>query len=512
MLLTSTSTDPAAALLAALQRAQDRYALFPSPPPGRRHLVLVAVSGGGDSVALLHLLHHLAPTWRLALHVGHVDHGLRPDSAQDAAFVARLAQDLDLPFHLRRLDPQALRQAGNLEAAAREARYQALVDMLHTALAQADDTVDRATGYVAVAHTADDQAETLLMRLVRGTGLPGLAGMRPVRSMEERPLDLGPSAHLTPRLVRPLLSVNRAELRTYLREAGIPWREDPTNRDLDRVRNRVRHQILPRLQAINPQVIPALARTGLLLADEADRLAQLDRAAFRRLCVHQDPDRVVLDRAAFLAEDRATQRGVLRLAWQVLDAPPEALDFEAVEDLRVALAQIRGATGPHPVGAGVSWTASREHFAVHRSGTTAFPLRQPHLPPGTQRPVPVPGCLDVDGWRLTATTLRPTELPADWRERGPWEAFLDADRLVRPVLTTPQPGMRVQPLGMSGSRSVGDLFTDCGVPPEQRPGWPILVDEATGQVAWVCGLRIGHPFRITPETRRVVHLRWEARP
>ncbi len=464
-------------------------------------------------MALLHGLHVLAQEWSLALHVAHVDHGLRPDSGEDAAFVARMAQELGLPFHLRRLDPTTLQGPGrNLEAQARQARYRALARMAQEALAQSREEVDSELVSVAVAHTATDQAETLLMRLIRGSGPVGLAGMRPVRPLVE---DAGDGSAAPPRmhLVRPLLEVTREEIRAYLRGAGLPWREDPTNQDLGRVRNRIRHVVLPRLREINPQVVQALARAGLLLADEVDRLVRLDQEAFARLCIRRDPDRVELDRAGFLSLDRATQRGVLRWAWQLLGAPPEVLDYDTVEEIRVALAQSSGATGPHPIGGGMGWTASHDRLVVHREGTPAFPPEHPHLGPGTRWPVPVPGEVVVEGWCLRAEVFPRAELPADWTRRGPWHAFLDADRLSRPVLTTPRPGMRIQPLGMAGrSRSLGDLFTDCRVPPELRPGWPVVVDEATDQVAWVCGLRVAHPFRVTGQTRRVVHLWWEAVP
>jgi len=510
---TSPVSSSLRSLSTPLRRAQERYVLFPRPAPGRRHLVLVGVSGGGDSVALLHGLHALAQEWRLLLHVGHVDHGLRPDSEEDAAFVAQMARELGLPCHLHRLEPTALRGPGrNLEAQARQARYRALARMAREAWTRSGEAVDPAIVSVAVAHTATDQAETLLMRLIRGSGPVGLAGMRPVRLLVEGSAE---SSAALPRihLVRPLLEVTREEVRAFLRAAGLPWREDPTNRDLDRMRNRIRHGLLPRLRELNPQAEQALARAGLLLADEVDRLLRLDQEAFARLRVHQDSDRVVLDRAGFLSLDRATQRGVLRWVWKVMGASPEALDYDTVEEIRLALVQRPGATGPHPVGGGVGWTASREHIVVHREGTPAFPPEQPHLSPGARWPVPIPGEVVVSGWRLRAEVLAREDLPPDWTRQGPWHAFLDAQRLRSPVLTTPRPGMRIQPLGMGGrSRSLGDLFTDCRVPPALRPGWPMVVDEATEQVAWVCGLRVAHPFRITEQTRRVVHLWWEATP
>jgi tRNA(Ile)-lysidine synthase len=213
--------------------------------------IAVAVSGGADSLALLHALRVLSRPRRWDLAVLTVDHGLRPGSAADAAFVADHAKSLGLPARVLALAPADLEahQAAGREGAARAARYGALWPA-------ADDLGCR---WLATGHTLDDQAETVLLQLLRGTGPDGLAGMA-VRSG---------------RLLRPLLTARRAETRACCGAVGLPWREDPTNAEDGPLRNRVRHRLLPLLEELRPGATGALARTAALAADERDWLDPL---------------------------------------------------------------------------------------------------------------------------------------------------------------------------------------------------------------------------------------------
>lgn len=222
----------------------------------------VAVSGGGDSVALLRILHSLKPAQNLDLHVFHVDHGWRPDSRRDAAWVGRLARRLALPFHQCRLNPPAggFGRFGGREAWARRHRLAALAQMA------------AATGVDAVVlgHTAEDQAETVLIRILRGTSIRGLGGMRPLRTV------MAGGRRLT--LWRPLLETGRERLRQALGEIGQRWREDPTNTDQTFLRNRVRHQLLPLLNATRPGAAAHLRA----LAGDARQVSALLTSRYRR--------------------------------------------------------------------------------------------------------------------------------------------------------------------------------------------------------------------------------------
>jgi len=275
--------------LPSLVAAVDR-ALLAAGLPARGETIVVGLSGGADSVALTDALASLRRRRGFQLVAAHLDHGLRPGSADDAAFCQALCQALDVSFRAgtARVRARAGREKGGLEQAARRERY--------SFLRRVKD--DEEAVAIAVAHTEDDQAETLLLRLLRGTGASGLAGMRP-RSGD---------------LLRPLLGVPRNAVLAYLRERGLGWREDPSNADTAHTRNRVRHELLPYLEErFNPRIRAALARTAALLADEVSHIhAEADillaKAAIR------DGDALVLDRLTLAKAPVAVARAVLRLA------------------------------------------------------------------------------------------------------------------------------------------------------------------------------------------------------
>jgi tRNA(Ile)-lysidine synthase len=496
-------------LCSTLQKTQSDHQLF---PPGTG--IVVGVSGGADSVCLLHLLLRHAAVWDLDLHVAHLDHNLRPNSAEDAAFVASLAEQWGAHFHLRQLAAGELAATGeNLEAAARHARYQFLAEVALQVRGP-----DSGVSTVAVAHTADDQAETLLINLLRGSGLDGLSAMR-------MHTQLSAQGHESSRgeqriwLVRPFLDIYRTQILRYLEDHNLPWREDPTNQDLHYTRNWLRHEILPRLATFNPNIQPSLNRTAALLAAEADRAERLNRLALKHLVEEAGTEtpqiRVVLDRAGFLQQDVATQRGVLRSAWRLLNAPAEALTFEQVENVRQLLSKIQGNAGPIPIAATFAWSVVGDRFCLHRAAELPLSPRHPFLDAGWRTlrgsvALSIPGTCAVDGWQLRVEEAEIHDLPQDWRTHLPWQAYLDRDRARQLILTTPQSAQRFAPLGMSGrQKALGDLFTDRKIHPSLRPGWPLVVNNENGQVLWVCGIQVGHPARITEKTRRVLHLRWD---
>ncbi len=255
---------------------------------------VVAVSGGSDSVGLLRVLHRLGPGLGLRLTVAHLDHGVRGESARaDAGFVASLAEALGLPFDLGEWRPT---RPGHFEADARTARYAWLAEVARA----------RGASVVAVGHTCDDQAETILHRIVRGTGLRGLAGM-PAR----RPLNDGLV------LVRPLLNVSRLEIRAHLGEIGQPFRDDASNIDLSRTRARIRNDLLPRLAAeYNPRVAEALVRLGALAAASNHGTRRHLLEMERSVTLSTSRDEVVLDRRTLSRFPKFVRAEILRLAWR----------------------------------------------------------------------------------------------------------------------------------------------------------------------------------------------------
>lgn len=272
-------------LVAAADQALQRAAA-----PARGDTIVVGLSGGADSVALIDALASLRRRRGFRVVAAHLDHSLREGSADDAAFCHSLCESLGVPMRggTARVRERASREKGGLEQAARRERY--------SFLRRVRD--DEGAALVAVAHTLDDQAETLLLRLLRGAGATGLGGMRP-RSGD---------------LVRPLLQVTRAQVLEHLRSRGLPWREDPSNADPAHRRNRVRHELLPYLeQRFNPRVREALARTAGLLADEASYM-QAQAAALSAETVRREGDVLVLDRRALARAPIALARAALRQA------------------------------------------------------------------------------------------------------------------------------------------------------------------------------------------------------
>lgn len=293
-----------------------RQLAFAWAPEGWRDLtVLVAVSGGADSVALLRGLAEIRLAGPGRLIGAHLNHCLRgAESDADEQFVVELCRSLGLGCEVGRADATLVAAGSDgLEAAARTARYcflQAAAERL-------------GARYVVTAHTADDQAETILHRIVRGTGLAGLAGMPRYRP-------LGPAVTL----VRPLLGLRRSDVTAYLAELGQPYREDATNLDAGYTRNRIRHELLPQLaRQYNPQVVEALLRLGRL-AGEAQSVISAEVDARLPKCLRREtPNRVTIDCRTLAAQPRAVIRELLVAAWRGQGWGEQAMGFDHWEQL-----------------------------------------------------------------------------------------------------------------------------------------------------------------------------------
>jgi tRNA(Ile)-lysidine synthase len=302
---------------------------------GPRQRVVVAVSGGPDSVCLLHVLSRIHRTGR-RLVVGHVDHRFRPDSHEDAEFVEQLARRFGLPYLMVRVDgPGYARAHGfGLEQAGRALRYQALAAVAR----------EHGAGLVATGHTLDDSVESVLMHFVRGAGPEGLAGIAAREALDLR--GLGPVALDTggPSVVviRPLLAMRRAETAACCARHDLPWRTDPTNADTRLARNRVRHHLLPVLRTYNPAVDLAVARTANVVRDEQVWLDAIVGRIWSR-AVRSGDDGVELRTDLLRRQPRAAQRRLLRRAAAAAGGGGENLGFEAIERALVFAAADRPA-------------------------------------------------------------------------------------------------------------------------------------------------------------------------
>ena len=312
-------------LLEAVRNTMSAHQLLP-----RRARVVVAVSGGPDSVALLHLLMRLAPEWPLVLHAAHLDHALRPASAQDAAFVRSVTAQWGIPATIERIDVGACcaREGWSLEDGARRIRYQFLLEAARR----------HSASHIAVAHTADDQAETVLMRLIRGTGLLGLCAIPVQRELEELSEE---SCRSPVTVVRPLLEAWRSDILAYLGRMRLAFREDATNADLTFLRNRIRHELLPLLeQRYNPNIRRALVQLAEQSRDDYAFLQAAARRQWKRTA--KSPARrrangarapasprlsVALSVDGFLRQPKALQRQLVRQAVQAVRGQTVQLEF-----------------------------------------------------------------------------------------------------------------------------------------------------------------------------------------
>ena len=430
--------------------------------------VVVAVSGGGDSVGLLRVLQASASEFDLRLSVAHLDHETRGEEGQgDARFVAELAASLGIPFDLGHW--RAAR-SGHFEADARRARYQWLASVAEA----------RGCLHVAVGQTLDDQAETILHRIIRGTGLRGLAGM-PARRR------LAPGVVL----VRPLLGVVRGEVREYLAAIGQGFREDSTNLDTSKTRARIRLDLLPDLaEKYNPAVAEALVRLGRI-ASNANRT--LERRATGRLAgvlLESGPGRIVLDRPALARLPAPGRAEVLRLAWRGAGWPEGEMDARRWRRL-AGLGWSKAS-----IGAGVEAALTSDRLILCRSLDDPGPSRREPVT------LPVPGWADWGGGRV-GTSLDPAE---------PLDESIDLDAVALPLaIRQGEPGDRFGPLGLEGrTQPLNDFFRGRRVPRGDRGSVPIVCDRAG--IIWVVGHRIAHRVRLGVETRRTLGLRFEPGP
>jgi tRNA(Ile)-lysidine synthase len=462
---------------------------------GSNTTLVVAVSGGPDSLALLRTLVELQGSLQLKLTVAHLDHGLRLGSAEDAQFVADLSRSEGLPFMLKRTEVRAhqVRHRLSPEEAAREVRYAFLARAAQTVGAQA----------VTLGHTADDQAETVLLHLIRGSGLSGLRGMRPVSAYR-----LAGGASVT--LFRPLLDVWREETEACCRAWGLTPREDETNRLPTVPRNYLRREVLPRLERLNPAVREALGRLARAVARDLEYLESEVERVWPSV-VRELPGGLALDRQALAVLPPALQRHLLRRAYARINGDETGLEEAHVEALARLAADSTGAFFDLP--RGVRLEVQRQRALLTR-GRASCPL--PAL--AHEHRICVPGETPLgEGWLVRAEVVAPPGVI----EPGLYVASLDLDALGSPLWVRPRtPGDRFYPLGLLPGKTIKspvrpprgkklqDFMVDAHIPRSWRDRVPLLVGPRG--VAWVVGWRIAHWARVTPETRRILRLEFSA--
>ena len=444
--------------------------------------VLAAVSGGADSVGMLLALREVAPVLGVRLTVAHLHHGIRGRAADaDARFVRDLAARWKLPCVTGRADvPRLAKRKGlSLEMAAREARY----DFLARAARRVRATV------IATAHNADDQAETVLLKLARGAGPGGLGGI--ARSAVLHGL----------RVVRPMLDVGGAAIREFLRRRGIAWQEDETNRDLSILRNRVRHRVLPWLEKeLNPGIREVLARTADVLREED---AWLEELARKRLAACK-AGRAELRATVLRKQPPAALRRVVRLWLSLGGVPADRIDYGVVTRVE-GLAAGKAGRGQTEIAG--SWVVFRRNDRLRLEPRGVAAVRARPAPFRARVSIPGETVLARPGLRIVTgikpglvkdRTGRPGSLPAVATIR---RSALGGRRL---VVRSWRPGDRMSPLGMAGSRKLQDIFTDAKIPADERGAVPVF--ECGGQIIWIPGYRVARGWEVVDPRDAAVHI------
>lgn len=443
--------------------------------------IVVAVSGGPDSIALLHVLHALSGEYNWTLICAHMNHGFRPEeSAEEAEFVRGIAAELDIPFELASVDtPAHMEGTGQgAQEAARELRY----DFLQRTAQRYGATT------LALAHHMDDQAETVLMRILRGTGTEGLGGMKIYRV--EKNLEL----------IRPFLRIYKADLVHVCQQGGLAYRLDSSNRQRKYTRNRIRLDALPFLEQFNGQLVPTLARLAEIAGTENDYIQQQTEALYAKL-VKEKAGSFSFSAASFCTVPVALQRRLIKLILNYLSSANETFDFNKIEIIRCQIERSDLASWSLDVGSRVICCKEYDEIRLIRaSEQKAEPFCIP-----VQHANAVISIPDAS-MQVEVSIQAGKDRSPDALRLSSDEAFFDADELDFPLyLRSRRPGDIITLIG-GGTKKVKNLFIDAKIPLSQRDRMPLLVD-ASGRILWIPGLRRAREALVRSQSDRCLYMK-----
>ena len=440
----------------------------------RGDCVVVAVSGGPDSVCLLHVLYMLRDVFGIHLVVAHFDHGLRPDRDEDETmFVESLARRLKLPFETGKAIGLA-DGSGSLEERARGARYEFFEDIRARYSAQK----------IALGHNLNDQAETVFMRFLRGSGISGLSGMPPKRG------DM---------IIRPLIEISRDEIESYLMHNGLTYVTDLSNFDKDYLRNRIRLEIMPLLREYQPRIIEIMARTACIMREEDEPLdAQAKKWLEERISIAKDGT-VSISLSSLLSLHKAFRTRVLRSILKMTAGSLRRIGrrhMDAIDGLLMgnrSQAQVCLPYGTVVRKVYCDLVSVRENAMEYRDLHYSYSLDGP----GTY-------FLDAVGRTISIEEITMHDI---LDVKGPDSvAFLNADLIDYPLVARNfRPGDKFIPFGMNGHKKLKDFFIDLKIPSEIRKKTPVLT--CGEMIIWVCGLRIDDRFKITKNSKRILKVK-----
>jgi tRNA(Ile)-lysidine synthase len=446
--------------------------------------VIVAVSGGPDSVALLKILLELSPRYELCLKVAHLNHGLRGvESDREEEFVRTLSGAMGLPFTSRKVDIRRVMKefSSCLEDACRQCRYAYL------------EEVRLAEGFrkIALGHHMDDQAETVLMRFLRGSGPEGLRGMLPVRDET---------------YIRPMLYVSRREIIQYLERQGLKYMNDSSNREDVCLRNRIRRELIPDLRLrYNPRLPENLARTAEILRLEDDYLEAVVRHILNGWQCAEGKDRWEIPLPEFLGLHEALRSRVVKTILRRFSRNGGRVGYRHVKAvLNVAAGENPGARLDMPFGVSVRREYDLLRFEKEGAeGRVNFRKKADGGKPAFCYEVTVPG-----EYKIAETGRRMTFQYVDRKDASPGlrnTVFMDCAGIDFPLtIRTWMPGDRIEPVGMKGGRKIHDIFIDSKIPRGRRAEIPLVVDRSA--VLWIAGMRLSRRVGLTEKTRQVLKI------
>jgi len=458
--------------------------------------VVVALSGGPDSVALLYGLLAIQPEFDLKLYVAHLNHKLRgAESDEDERFAKKLAGRLKLKFFSKKIDVkgEAKRKKLGIEESAREIRYRYLENL----------AIQIKADKIAFGHQADDQAETFLMRLLRGAGGAGLSGIPPKRG----------------KIIRPLIRIRREEIETFLKANQIPYRLDSSNYLTDYFRNKIRLSLLPKIkEEFNPKIVESLNRTADIISLLQEYIEKRCEQIVKHLGIsrgsrqrRERKNKIILDLKQFAGYDTCLQREMIRFSIKQLKGDLNQLAFESV-DRALNLIHRKKSGKKVKLVAKIWLEVSGKELAFYREEKKKY-----------NYPLTLPGEVNLSAGQLSVdsneTQMR--SIGKDWGIKINGEihkgkllsqnlipqnqntAFLDWEKLKKPFrLRSRRRGDRFKPLGMKGTKSLADFLIDAKVPRHLRDEVPILTSK--GKIAWVVGYRISDEFKVNQKTKKVL--------
>ncbi|KPK76661.1 MAG: hypothetical protein AMJ89_03810 [candidate division Zixibacteria bacterium SM23_73] len=461
-----------------------RYDLLEIPPAaglGRGDKILVAVSGGPDSVALLYALLEIKDEFNLRLYVAHLNHKLRGrESDQDQKFVKNLASKLNLKFFSKSIDvkKEARKKKLSLEEAARLVRYRYLENLADRIKAQK----------IAMGHHADDQAETFLMRLLRGAGGSGLSGIPPKRG----------------KIVRPLIEIKKEEIEKFLKQKGLSYRTDSSNLLPNYFRNKIRLLLLPQIKKnFNPKIVDVLNRASNIISLQQQYVEKNCEEILRLVCKSKRKNKIVLDLKRFIHYDISLKREMIRLCvkelvgdrFASLTTSSTELSFDSIERT-LSLIQ-KEKSGRKVKLIGNTWAeVSGENLAIYSRKEKQY-----------NYPISFPGKKNLRslGMNIKSKIVSRPSLPQKIKSKGEEVAFLDWEKLKGQFrLRSRRPKDKFKPLGMQGTKSIADFLIDMKVPRYERDEVMLLTTK--GKIAWILGHRIGDEFKVTDKTKKVLRI------